>query len=85
MKIFRYHPETGCYLGEDFADENPIQRGSFIIPDDATNISPPHVERGEYPVFNVQMKRWEVHVRPDSARISLYARLNGDGESGVSL
>jgi len=60
MKIYLFNPETGIFLGEDFADEVPMKRGSWVIPPDATTIAPPPVKRGQVPVFNVAAKRWEV-------------------------
>ncbi len=61
MKIYRFNPETGVYLGEDFADETPVKRSSRVIPPDATTIAPPQVKPGEAPVFNVRTESWEVH------------------------
>ena len=40
MKIYLFNPETGVYLGEDFADENPMQRGVSVLPPGATTIAP---------------------------------------------
>lgn len=60
MKIYLFNPETGAYLGEDFADEAPMKRGEFVIPSDATTIAPPRVEHGERLVFNAGNQRWEV-------------------------
>jgi hypothetical protein len=60
MKIYLFNPETGVYLGEDFADGTPMKRGEFVIPPDATTIAPPKVERGQFPVFDVATRRWEV-------------------------
>ncbi len=59
MKIYRFNPETGIYLGEDFADETPLRRGVYTIPPDATTIAPPRIERGRVPVFDVAAQRWE--------------------------
>lgn len=60
MKIYRFNPETGAFLGEDFADESPFIRGEHVIPDDATTIPPPKVERTQMLFFNIQEQRWEV-------------------------
>ena len=60
MKIYLFNPETGVYLGEDFADEDPMNQGGYVIPPDATTIEPPAVERGQIPVFNRVEERWEV-------------------------
>jgi len=60
MKIYLFNPETGDYLGEDFADDAPMGKGDCVVPTDATTIAPPHVERGQVPVFNRAKQRWEV-------------------------
>ena len=60
MKIYLFNPETGIYLGEDFADEAPMRRGGRMMPTDATTIAPPEVERGQIPVFNADEQRWAV-------------------------
>jgi hypothetical protein len=60
MKIYLFNPETGVYLGEDFADEAPMKQGEYIIPPDATTIAPPAIERGQVLVFNFVEERWEV-------------------------
>lgn len=60
MKIYLFNPETGAYLGEDFADEAPMQRGVFVMPPDATTIAPPAVVYGQVPVFSVAENQWEI-------------------------
>ena len=67
MKIYHFRLETGAYLGEDFADEAPLKRGDYIIPEDATTIPPPQVEPGHLPFFNIRDQLWEVRNRPGSA------------------
>jgi hypothetical protein len=61
MKIYLFNPETGIYLGEDFADEAPMKRDVFVIPPDATTIAPPRVESGQVLVFNAGKQEWEIH------------------------
>lgn len=61
MKIYLFNPETGVYMGEDFADEAPMKPGGFILPPDATTIAPPAIERGQILVFNCAEDCWEVH------------------------
>lgn len=60
MKIYLFNPETGVYLGEDFADEAPMKQGRDILPPDATTIAPPPVEHGQVLVFNTVAEYWEV-------------------------
>jgi len=63
-KIYLFNLETGAYLGEDFADEAPLKRGEYIIPDDATMIPPPQVEPGQMPFFIIREQRWEIRNYP---------------------
>lgn len=63
MKIYLFNPETGVYLGEDFADEAPVKRGALAIPSDATPIAPPQAEPDQILVFNAARQEWELHHR----------------------
>jgi len=31
MKIYLFNPETGVYLGEDFADEALMKQGGYLV------------------------------------------------------
>jgi hypothetical protein len=64
MKIYLFSHETGAYLGEDFADEAPLQSGLYLMPPDATTIPPPQVEPGQIPYFNSRQQCWEIRDRP---------------------
>jgi len=64
MKIYLFNPDSGVYLGEDFADEAPMKKGAFVIPPDATTIAPPQIESGQILVFNARIQQWEVQHRP---------------------
>jgi len=64
MKIYLFNMVTGAYLGEDFADEDPLRRGVYVIPDDATTIPPPWFETGQIPFFDIRKQRWEVRPIP---------------------
>ncbi len=77
MKIYLFNPETGVYLGEDFADEAPMQQGGYVIPPDATTIAPPAVVRGQIPVFNFAEERWE--VREDTRTQWYHQQNRADG------
>jgi hypothetical protein len=59
MRIYRFNPETGFYLGEDFADNASLKGGIYEIPEDATTIPPPQVKRGEVLVFHADRGKWE--------------------------
>ena len=61
MKIYLFNPETGAYLGEDFADEALMKQGGYAIPPGATTIAPPEGGRGHILVFDVVAQCWETH------------------------
>jgi hypothetical protein len=63
MKIYLFNPETGVYLGEDFADEAPMKRGDFEVPPGATTIAPPEGGKGHILIFDAVALCWEVHSR----------------------
>ena len=60
MKIYLFNPETGFYLGEDFADDPPMCEGRCAVPSDATTIPPPAYGPGAVPVYSVIKNRWEI-------------------------
>ena len=70
MKIYLFNPETGVYLGEDFADEAPMKRDGFVVPPGATTIAPPEVGRGHILVFHVAAQCWEVRSHMDEENIN---------------
>ena len=62
MKIYLFNPETGVYLGEDFADEALMKQDGYVIPPGATTIAPPEGGRGHILVFDVVAQCWETHT-----------------------
>ena len=60
MKVYLFNLETGIYLGEDFADEAPMEMGTFVVPPDATTVKPPEVGHGQILVFIPGEQRWKV-------------------------
>jgi hypothetical protein len=65
VKIYLFNPETGVYLGEDFADDDAMKRGTFVVPPDATTIAPPEWGQGHVPVFDTGAQCWEVRSRQE--------------------
>jgi len=65
MKIYLFNPETGAYLGEDFADEALMKQRKYEIPPGATTIAPPEGGRGHILVFDVVAQCWEVRSHWD--------------------
>ena len=76
MKIYRFNPENGFYLGEDFADEPPM-RGTSEVPPDATTIAPP-TAKGMIPFFDVHRQQWELRTPPAPAGLLFHGKLDGE-------
>jgi hypothetical protein len=76
MRIYWFNPETGVYLGEDFADLLPKRRGEYALPPDATTIPPTEVKRGEVPVFHPDIGKWEVRKLDQEMRRMRYTLSN---------
>lgn len=74
MKIYHYRepvidssivpvPVTGEYLGSGFADPDPREEGSWIIPAYATTVEPPTIPDGKIAVWSGSS--WSLEVRPE--------------------
>jgi hypothetical protein len=84
VKIYLFNPENGIYLGEDYADEEPMKHGKFQVPPDATTIAPPSVGHGEVPVLNFRDQRWEIR-RIEDMQINLNYIINRKTPAGDTL
>lgn len=51
MKIYNYSLYTGEYVGESFADPDPLIPGSWLIPSGATTLKPPSTNAGYVACF----------------------------------
>lgn len=49
--VYKYHPVSGIYVGQDHADESPLEPGVFLIPASATTKVPLSPKDGKYVVF----------------------------------
>lgn len=56
MKIYNYSQDTGIYIGESIADESPLEAGVYLIPANATTISPPAQQEGK--TVNFENGKW---------------------------
>ena len=51
MNIFNYSADTGEFISQSIARENPMEAGEFLIPANATTVSPPITGTNEVAVF----------------------------------
>lgn len=59
MKIYHYSAGTREYLGDSMARPDPMDVGSFLVPANATSITPPVERAGKARRFNVTSNNWE--------------------------
>ena len=55
---YSFHPETGVFIGVDFAQESPLEPGVFLLPAGATFVEPPQVAEGKQATWDG--KAWAV-------------------------
>jgi len=55
---YSFHPETGTFIGIDFAQESPLEPGVFLLPAGATFVEPPQVAEGKQATWDG--KAWAV-------------------------
>lgn len=67
MKIYLFDNETGCYQGEDFADE-PLDGSLPASLSGATTVAPPPFGPGEVPVFQALGAGWQISRIADLKR-----------------
>jgi len=53
MKIYHYSKQTNEFIASSDAREDPLEKGSFLIPANSTKIKPPPVPQGKVAVFGV--------------------------------
>lgn len=66
MKIYNFHPVSGDFMQESFADESPLESGVYLIPAHATVIAPPEFDK------NSQICKWVGTVEEGSWQIMLF-------------
>lgn len=58
MKIYNYDGNTHEYLSEGLADADPLQEGEWLIPANATTVSPPPEVTHRAAVFDPSANTW---------------------------
>ena len=48
---YSFHPETGVFIGVEFAQESPLEPGVFLLPAGATFVEPPQVAEGKQAIW----------------------------------
>jgi len=48
---FSFHPQTGVFLGVNFAQESPLEPGVFLLPAGSTFVEPPQVSENQQAVW----------------------------------
>lgn len=61
MKIYNYHPVTREYISEGEARPDPVTIGEFLIPANATQVTPPMPTLGKARVFDGTWSQVEDH------------------------
>ena len=56
MKVYNYSAFSGEFTGVNTADESPLEPGVFLIPANATTVSPPDPQEGK--TINFQNGGW---------------------------
>lgn len=59
---FSFHPNTGVFIGVDFAQESPLEPGVFLLPAGATFVEPPQVAEGKQSIWDGES--WSVREIP---------------------
>lgn len=64
--IYNYNPITGDFISMSEADDSPLEPGIFLMPANATTLSPPIIEAGQ--VTRYIDGSWVIDTLPDPAQ-----------------
>lgn len=64
MQIYNFHPQTFALIGIGIADEDPLNKGSWLLPAFSTEIAPPDVPDGQRVVFSLDEQEWRLEPIP---------------------
>ena len=52
MLVYLYNETTGGYIGNELADESPLEPNVYLLPANATQVEPPPLEYGKWRRWN---------------------------------
>ncbi|KAF1043071.1 MAG: hypothetical protein GAK35_02391 [Herbaspirillum frisingense] len=64
MQIYNYHPTTHALIGTGLADEDPLNKGEWLVPACATAVAPPEIPAGQRAVFDIEVQAWALQDIP---------------------
>lgn len=60
MNVYSFNQNTNEYIGQDVADESPLEPGIYLTPALSTLISPPETAENEAAIFDRNSNSWSV-------------------------
>jgi hypothetical protein len=60
MKVYNYHPHTCILRFAEEADSDPMVPGRWLIPANATTVTPPELKDNEVARFVEETQAWEI-------------------------
>tara|TARA_R110001606_G_scaffold141321_2_gene280484 strand:- start:15047 stop:15706 length:660 start_codon:yes stop_codon:yes gene_type:complete len=58
MEIYNYDAEKKEYLSTEEAQESPLEKDVYLIPANATELSPPKTKANEVAIFDEEKQKW---------------------------
>jgi hypothetical protein len=60
VKVYNYNPANKVYTFEEEADPDPLIQGRWLVPANATTITPPELREDEIVIFDEEKQKWEI-------------------------
>ena len=81
MKNFNYNSKTKEFISESEATKNPLEKGKFLIPANATKIKPLVAKENYTICFNEKLNKWE--YKEDNREKTAYSTID-KSQSNIS-
>jgi len=79
MDIYHYNPQSGELMGSGLADPDPLAAGNWLIPANATTITPPAAEEGKARVFSEgAWTQVDIELEAETAPLSVQVNIERD-------